>query len=287
MRHKSVLALLTSLFLGLTTVTFAASAPVLSAKAGLSSDLIYFVMPDRYKDGDKTNNLSDGFNPSGTAFFHGGDLKGLTGTCAPGDDGLVRIKALGFTAVWVTPLVVQQPSTSYGAGYHGYWGLDFLNVDPHLGTNDDLLKFSECAKKLKLKLILDVVTNHTGDIIQYNGHDPYIPAGLANAKNPSWLNDITNYHNVGDKAHCWGDGDCVVLGDFGGLDDLATEKPVVYQGWGDVYGAWIKKYGFQGFRVDTAKHVDSNFFKNWSPLINANAKSVGISKFTIFGEVTL
>ena len=75
------------------------------------------------------------------------------------------------------------------------------------------------------------------------------------------------------------------LGDFYGLDDIATEKPVVYNGWADVYGQWIKDYGFVGFRVDTARHVDDAFFKNWSPQINAKAASAGIEKFTIFGEV--
>jgi hypothetical protein len=84
---------------------------------------------------------------------------------------------------------------------------------------------------------------------------------------------------------CWGEGSCMQLGDFYGLDDIATEKPVVYNGWADVYGKWIKDYGLSGFRVDTARHVDDNFFKNWSPQINAAAQSVGINDFTIFGEV--
>lgn len=86
-------------------------------------------------------------------------------------------------------------------------------------------------------------------------------------------------------SNCWGEGPCIQIGDFYGLDDIATEKPVVYNGWADVYGQWIKDYGISGFRVDTARHVDDNFFKNWSPQINAAAKSVGINNFTIFGEV--
>lgn len=82
-------------------------------------------MPDRYKDGDKKNNDNGGFNTSLTAFYHGGDLKGLTGTCEPGDDGLARIKSLGFTAVWLTPVVKQQEAIGSGSGYHGYWGSIF------------------------------------------------------------------------------------------------------------------------------------------------------------------
>jgi len=285
-KRRSALALLVALFLSFTSFSFATPTAAPTPRVGLSNDLIYFVMPDRYKDGDTSNDKLPGFDPTNTAFYHGGDLKGLTGNCSAGDDGLARIKAMGFTAVWVTPLVRQSAPTAVSAGYHGYWGVDFLNVDPHLGTNADLMAFSACAKKLGLKLILDIVTNHTADIIQYNGTEAYIPANWAKLKSPSWLNDLSNYHNVGDMNHCWGTGDCTTLGDFYGLDDLATEKPVVYQGWADVYGQWIQKYGFAGFRVDTAKHVDTEFFKNWQPLIQAKAKAAGISNFTIFGEVS-
>ena len=202
-----------------------------------------------------TNNKSPGYNPKDTAFFHGGDLKGLTGTCSTGDDGLARIKKLGFTAVWLTPLVVQVKASPSSAGYHGYWGVDFLNVDPHLGTRADLLAFIACAKTLNLKVILDIVTNHTGDVILYNDRTAYIPAGSESIKNPSWLNDLSNYHNVGVTSNCWGDGPCMQLGDFFGLDDLATEKEVVYKGWAEVYGKWIRDFGLSGFRVDTARHV--------------------------------
>ena len=283
MIRKGLLALVVSVLLSFSPISVGA-APTTS-KVGLSQDLIYFVMPDRYKDGDKKNNDNGGFNTSLTAFYHGGDLKGLTGTCEPGDDGLARIKSLGFTAVWLTPVVTQQEAIGAGSGYHGYWGVDFLNVDPHLGTNADMLEFSKCAKKLGLKIILDVVTNHTGDVIKYLGNEAYLPAESKKLKNPAWLNDLNNYHNVGDMGSCWGVGNCTKLGDFYGLDDLATEKPVVYKGWADVYGKWISQYGISGFRVDTARHVDDKFFKNWSPLIQATAKKSNINDFTIFGEV--
>jgi len=271
----------------------ATAQEVTKPQVGLSKDVIYFVFPDRYRNGDASNDLAggktsdptSGYDPTSTAHFHGGDLKGLTGTCQPGDDGLARIKALGFTAVWMTPLVTQVDGTGGGAGYHGYWGKDFLNVDPHLGTNDDLLALSACAKKLGLKLILDVVTNHTGDVIQYADKTAYLPDDQKSAKSPAWLNKLDNYHNVGSVDRCWGEGRCEQIGDFYSLDDLATEKPEVYQGWVNVYSEWIKKYGFEGFRVDTARHVDNDFFKNWSPGIDRAAKSAGINNFTIYGEV--
>lgn len=263
-----------------------------SISSGLSTDLIYFVIPDRYKNGDTSNDRGGNdpksdlsFQPRSTAHFHGGDLKGLTGSCSAGDDGLWRIKELGFTAVWVTPLVTQVEATDSGAGYHGYWGRDFLNVDPHLGSNSDFKDFSSCAKKLGLKVILDVVTNHTGDVISYLGREAYIPKSLAQAKKPDFLNILKNYHNVGSINNCWGDGDCEKLGDFYGLDDLATENEEVVQGWAQVYGKWITEYGLSGFRVDTARHVDDQFFKRWTPLISSQAQTAGVSNFSVFGEV--
>jgi glycosidase len=288
---KKFIAALT--FCALLIPNSATAEEIVKPQVGLSKDVIYFVFPDRYRNGDASNDLAggktsdptSGYDPASTAHFHGGDLKGLTGTCVPGDDGLARIKELGFTAVWLTPLVTQVDGTSAGAGYHGYWGKDFLNVDPHLGTHEDLLALSACAKKLGLKLILDIVTNHTGDVIQYAGKTAFLPEEAKNAKNPAWLNVLDNYHNAGSSSSCWGVGRCEQIGDFYSLDDLATEKAEVYQGWIDVYGAWIKKYGFEGFRVDTARHVDNDFFKNWSPGINSAAKDAGIENFTIYGEV--
>ena len=282
MKRKSAIALLICLFLSLSGLSFASTPSKVAV--GLSKDIIYFVMPDRYKDGDTKNDSIGGFNKSLTAFYHGGDLKGLTGTCEPGDDGLARIKSLGFTAVWLTPVVTQQEAVGSGSGYHGYWGVDFLNVDPHLGTNADMANFATCAKKLGLKIILDIVTNHTGDVIKYHGNEAYIPAAAKNLKKPAWLNTLSNYHNVGDMGSCWGVGNCTKLGDFYGLDDLATEKPQVWKGWAQVYSKWLTDYGISGFRVDTARHVDDMFFKNWSPLIQKSAVSAGIDNFTIFGE---
>jgi glycosidase len=239
LKKKVVLLFSTLIFLFSATAS-SATPETDSLKVGLAKDIIYFVFPDRYLDADTSNDQLPGSNARDTAFFHGGDLKGLTGTCSDGDKGLARIKKLGFTAVWVTPLVVQQDAKATGAGYHGYWGVDFLNVDPHLGTKADLVAFAECAKKLNLKLILDIVTNHTGDVITYDGETAYIPSSSANAKNPAWLNDLSSYHNVGPMTNCWGDGPCMQIGDFYGLDDVATEKPVVYNGWADVYSQWIK-----------------------------------------------
>jgi glycosidase len=300
-------------------------------RTSLASQRIYFVMTDRYADGDPSNDTghlggdrdTNGFDPTDIGYFHGGDLKGLTGACTSGS-GLARIKALGFTALWVTPPVVNKAVQGDSAGYHGYWGLDFLNVDPHLGTNADFAAFVDCAHRLGMKVYQDIVVNHTADVIQ--GPDsfidpsttpyrncsgrkfnpakyvtrkfpcmkasnmpavPVVPPDERNAKSPAWLNDVTHYHNRGsiDFSSC--SDLCYQQGDIFSLDDLFTEQPVVMQGLADVYADWMRRYKIDGFRIDTARHLNPAFFKLWVPRILAAAQAAGVSDFQMFGEVPI
>lgn len=305
-----------------------ASLAVPAPDSSLASDRIYFVMTDRYANGDPANDKGGltgttqitGYDPTSTAWWHGGDLKGLTGGCTDPKRGLGRIKDLGFNAIWITPVVVNQVSQGDSGGYHGYWGVDFTTVDPHLGTEQDLLDFTTCAHSLGMKVILDVVVNHTGDIIQdgstYNPapyrdchgkvfnpsryvgkstfpclsvknmpNPPFVLPALAHVKKPDWLNDLTNYHDRGsiDFSSC--SQQCYEQGDVFGLDDLFTEKPAVLNGLVKIYSDWITKYKFDGFRVDTARHLNPGFWRLWDPKMIAAAKSVGVNDFQIFGEV--
>ena len=302
------------------------------ADAPLATDRIYFVMTDRYANGDPSNDSGGlsggrsvtGYDPTSSAWFHGGDFKGLTGGCTDPVHGLARIKNLGFNAIWVTPAVVNQVSQGDSGGYHGYWGLDFTKVDPHLGTDADFAAFTACAHSLGLKVILDVVVNHTGDVIQLEGGGTYssapyrdchgkvfdpakyvgkstfpclsaskmpeIPFGLpgpGSVKSPAWLNDVTNYHDRGDVDFSSCSQTCYEQGDVYGLDDLFTEKPVVVNGLIQIYSDWITKYKLDGFRVDTARHVNAGFWRLWIPKMVAAAKSVGVNDFQIFGEVPI
>ena len=265
----------------------------LPAQSSLASQRIYFVMPDRYANGDPANDTGGlsgpagvtGFDPSATGYYHGGDLKGLA-------SGLQRIKDLGFTALWITPVLKQDPVENGSAAYHGYWGLDFTTVEPHLGTDQDFKTVVDAAHGLGLKVYLDVVVNHTADVIQltnggtysdlpfrdchgkffkadryvasksfpclsarYMPEVPLVPADRRHVKKPEWLNDPLNYHDRGniDFGSC--SQQCFEQGDFFGLDDLFTEKPNVMNGLAQIYGAWITRFHVDGFRVDTAKHV--------------------------------
>lgn len=290
-------------------------------------------MPDRYANGDPANDRggttgprsATGYDPADTGWYHGGDLKGLTGTCTDTRTGLARLSDLGFTAIWVTPVAMQKWVQGDSASYHGYWGLDFTRVDPHLGTNDDFAAFTDCAHRLGMKVYLDVVVNHTADVIlpaggtSFRGPDevPYrdcrgkpfsaqryaggkrfpclsaryqprqavvLPQSRT-VKRPSWLNQVTRYHNRGDIDFSSCSPVCFEQGDFFGLDDVFTEQPFVVSGLARVYGDWIRRYKLDGFRVDTAKHVDRAFFRAWVPKIKAAARAAGVTDFEIFGEV--
>ena len=176
----------------------------------LASQRIYFVMPDRYANGNPANDRGGlsgsrdvtGYDPTDTGYYHGGDLAGLTGDCT-GPRGLARIKDLGFTSIWVTPPYRQKYVQDGSAAYHGYWALGFDGVDPHLGTEADFRAFVDCAHALGLKVILDVVVNHTADVIRLPSYQygppktPFVPPEERNVKSPAWLNDTSNYHNRG------------------------------------------------------------------------------------------
>jgi len=141
-------------------------------------EVIYFVLPDRFENADPSNDrggiegerLNHGYDPTHKGFFHGGDLKGLTSR-------LDYIEGLGATAIWLGPIYknkpVQGPPGNESAGYHGYWITDFTTVDPHFGTELDLKELVDAAHARSIKIYLDIIVNHTADVIQLREcHDP-------------------------------------------------------------------------------------------------------------------
>ena len=266
----------------LPTLQEAAALVGQTERSSFANDSIYFVMFDRYKNGDTNNDTGGlvgganqtGYLPTDWAYSHGGDLKGLADGCENNDgsgDGIPRIKRMGFTAVWISPPFVQNFVQNGSSAYHGYFVTDFTKIDPHWGTNADFKAVSDCAHKLGMKVILDIVVNHTGDIIQYvspkkydgtANQSAYIPSDMLTARAPAFLNDINNYHNMGPILN-WSNKGEYQNGDFGGLDDVKTENQAVVDGFADVYSMWVNDYGVDGFRIDTAKHVDDQFFTRW------------------------
>lgn len=303
-------------------------------------EVIYLVMPDRFANGDPSNDrgrqtgdrLTTGFDPTDKGFYHGGDLKGLIAK-------LDYIQGLGATAIWLTPVFTNKPVQGTpgheSAGYHGYWGTDFTNIDPHLGTRADYKAFVDAAHARGMKVYFDIVVNHTADVIQYRecagvsctyrskadypytrhggasgtpinrgfagddaqgqtqsnfakltnqrfAYTPFIPDGQEHIKKPDWLNDVAMYHNRGESTFR---GESSQYGDFFGLDDVFTENPRVVAGMIDLYGRWIDDFGIDGFRIDTARHVNSEFWRAFVPAMQARARARGIPNFHIFGEV--
>ncbi|MCX5139828.1 pullulanase-type alpha-1,6-glucosidase [Streptomyces sp. NBC_00338] len=285
----------------------------------LTREQFYFVMPDRFANGDTGNDrggltgsrLETGYDPTDKGFYQGGDLKGMTSR-------LDYIKGLGTTAIWLAPIFRNRPVQGTGkdasAGYHGYWITDFTQVDPHFGTNADLTKLIDQAHRKGMKVFFDVITNHTADTVDYaektygykpKGAYPYLDrngrpfddaAGMAKTdadsfpykpvttggKTPSWLNDPTMYHNRGDSTYA---GESTTYGDFSGLDDLWTERPEVVSGMEKIYEKWVRDFDIDGFRIDTVKHVDMDFWTQWATALDTYAAKHGREDFFMFGEV--
>ncbi|MFE6507228.1 pullulanase-type alpha-1,6-glucosidase [Nocardioides sp. NPDC057767] len=295
------------------------------ARHDATKEQFYFVLPDRFANGDTANDkggltgsrMSTGFDPTDKGFYQGGDLQGLT-------EHLDYIKGLGTTAIWMAPIFKNKPVQGEGAnasaGYHGYWITDFTQVDPHFGTNDDLAKLVDAAHAKGMKVFFDVITNHTADTVDYaekkygyrpkgafpyldaegrpfddadpSSDDakvdedsfPYTPDSTAKTGEmvPAWLNDTTLYHNRGDST--W-EGESTTYGDFSGLDDLWTERPEVVEGMAKIYQRWVRDFDIDGFRIDTVKHVDLDFWTEWATALDAYAAEQGREDFFMFGEV--
>lgn len=159
--------------LGLTALFAAQTAAAQDYRARLpQDDVIYFMLPDRFENGDPTNDmggrkgdrLTTGFDPTHTGFWHGGDLKGLI-------ERLDYIQGMGVTAIWLAPIFENKPvqgdKGQESAGYHGYWITDFTRVDPHLGTNADFKALVDAAHARGMKVYMDIVVNHTADVIKF------------------------------------------------------------------------------------------------------------------------
>ena len=301
-------------------------------RPGVTDQNFYFVMGDRFANGDPANDtgglgsdpLVSGFDATKKGFYNGGDLDGLRSK-------LDYVQGLGTDAIWLTPIFKNkavQLEDGPSAGYHGYWITDFTQVDPHLGTNQDLADLVDAAHDRGMKVFFDIITNHTADVVGYTEGDrtayvskdavalpgrrrpavrrprlrraparsrpsiprrrsptgPVLDAGEENLKSPAWLNDVTMYHNRGNTTFT---GEDSQYGDFFGLDDLFTERPEVVDGMVDIYQTWVEDFDIDGFRIDTMKHVNDEFWEQFGPSMQAIAAADGNPDFFMFGEVAL
>lgn len=253
---------------------------------------IYQIITDRFYDGDASNDDADGnYDPAGHrgTSVHGGDFKGI-------EDKLDYIKSLGATAIWISPVVLNARGE-----FHGYAGRDFYKVDPHWGSLADLQHLVRAAHARGILVIDDIVVNHGGNLVDSDDpgypdfkyppdgyhlryHNParqYPPPFNLSPENPS----LTNlFHNNG-WIQDYDDSTQLELGELDGLDDFRTETPYVRTQMTKIYEYWIAQVGFDGFRIDTVKHVEMGFWQEWCPAVHAFAAAQGKPDFFMFGEV--
>ncbi len=271
------------------------------------NQVIYFLMIDRFNDGDSSNNDQGygEYDPQDHRKFSGGDLQGVI-------DKLDYIQALGATAIWITPPNANQwwdPWVQYG-GYHGYWAEHFMEVDKHFGTLETYQELSRELHKRGMYLIQDIVANHMGSFFRYNGQynatDPSInfelnknsvpvtvptqfPFDLNDYNNPKhrtaaiyhWTPTIVDYNNDNQRLNY----------QLSGLDDLNTTNAAVRNALRKSFGYWIKKVGVDGYRIDTIIYVEHDFWHDFihskdkaNPGINHVAAATGREDFMTFGE---
>jgi alpha-amylase len=239
----------------------AAAAPALGpsivAQSSWDEAILYFVVLDRFADGDSRNNAQ--VDPGAKGAFHGGDLAGLTAQ-------LDEIAGLGATAIWITPVVKNIPGYVTGAGfqdwgYHGYWADDFTRLDPRFGSEAQLEGLVEAAHARGIKVVLDVVYNHAGYESRY----------LSDARTRGWMrSEARGSCGMDDLTLC-----------VAGLPDFRTELPEVAGYLMDAHLGLAKRVGLDGFRLDTVKHVDHPF---WREHRRRSREELG-REFFLVGEV--
>jgi len=219
--------------------------------------VLYFVVLDRFADGDPGNDRSVDRGAPGT--FHGGDLVGLT-------RHLDDITSLGATALWITPVVDNIDGFVTGAGfpdwaYHGYWADDFTRLDERFGTEPELLELVEAAHRRGLRVLLDVVYNHAGYGSRY----------LSDPRTRGWLRSE-------ERGTC-GQDDLTLC--VAGLPDFRTELPEVASYLMGAHLGLARRVALDGFRLDTVKHVGHAF---WREHRRRTRESLGAG-FFLLGEV--
>lgn len=209
--------------------------------------VVYFMMTDRFFDGNKSNNTASGADTYGDnpGLYHGGDFAGVTAK-------LDYLRDLGVNTIWITPIVENVKGVAvtdegsedvpYNAAYHGYWASDFTKLNPTLGTTKEFETMISEAHKRGMRIMVDIVVNHAG----YGSESTF--ADMLRDKSIS-EGDIKSWQD--------------------GLPDFATENADVRAKLVEWQTSWMKNYGVDYFRVDTVKHVDST---TWAALKNSTTE---------------
>lgn len=219
--------------------------------------VVYFMMTDRFFDGNESNNTASGADTYGDnpGLYHGGDFAGVT-------TKLDYLQNLGVNTIWITPIVENikgvavtdegSKDVPYNAAYHGYWASDFTKLNPTLGTTGEFETMISEAHKRGMRIMVDIVVNHAGYGTESTFADMLRDKSVSEGDIKSWQS---------------------------GLPDFATENADVRAKLVEWQTAWMMDYGVDYFRVDTVKHVDST---TWAALKNSTTKVN--SSFKMIGE---
>ena len=251
---------------GSTTVPYQLSArrPVTEQPRGFdSSDVLYLIMPDRFADGDLSNDRVAGFHDpddrSLSRAYHGGDLLGI-------EQHLDYLQKLGVTTVWTTPLYDNTANQS-GQTYHGYSATDMYGVDPHFGNMASYRAMVDAAHARGMKVILDTVPNHVGPATPWANDPP----------TPTWLHGSPSAHikvdddfaSVTDPKAPEARRRVLLDGWFADiLPDLNQDDPLVAQYLIQNAVWWIESAGLDGLRIDTFPYVPRSFWHDYNQFLH-------------------
>jgi alpha-amylase len=286
-------------------------------------EVIYQLLVDRFADGDAGNNFR--VDTAAPGKWHGGDWKGV-------EDHLDYLQSLGVTTLWISPVVKNVDTDAGFDGYHGYWAQDLTQVNPHFGDLPALRHMVDAAHQKNMKVILDIVTNHLGQLFYYdinengepdervagsgttssvthvNEYDPdfdprgvqartslgesgpapvifvYDPASNHIPPMPAVFQNPAAYNRKG-RTYNFDDPDQLLHGDFpGGLKDVNTTRCDVKEAMVDSYARWVELTDLDGFRIDTVKHVEREFWRYFTQKVRQRLHAEKKDNFFMFGE---
>jgi glycosidase len=237
------------------SLTLSARQPQQGRFRGITQDdVIYLIMPDRFADGDTSNDMPPGAAPgtydrNAPKAYHGGDLKGIT-------EHLGYLKDLGVTTLWLNPIDDNSDVTS---DYHGYGATDLYKVEDHFGTMADFQNLVAAAHEQGLKILLDMVPNHVGPNHPWATSQP--APGWLHGTPQDHINTDYNYPPISDPHAVEKNYISALDGWFANvLPDLAQENPLVAQYLLQNALWWTESSGVDGFRIDTFPYVPRSFW---------------------------
>ncbi|KAL4764014.1 alpha-amylase [Aspergillus foveolatus] len=231
-----------ALFLSLAATVLAATP------AEWRSQSIYFLLTDRFA---RTDNSTTAECDTSAVKYCGGTWQGII-------NQLDYIQGMGFTAIWITPVTANLEDGQHGEAYHGYWQQDIYALNPHFGSQDDLRALSDALHDRGMYLMVDVVANHFGydapaASVDYSVFNPFNSADYFHT--PC---DITDYDNQTQVEECW------LYTDAVSLPDVDTTNEEVKEIWYDWVGDLVSNYSIDGLRIDTARHVQKDFWRDYN-----------------------